>query len=133
MIDKAEQLERDAWAESYRFNPASMDALKEAIAIREQAQGPDHPDLIWPLELLVREIRTRHSVTSTEEAAKVGERVLSLRRRVLADAPGELVHAIARLIRLYTFEDDVLDPARVRELEDEQAQLERAVGGTDVR
>jgi hypothetical protein len=126
----ADALEDEAWAglvRRYLFEDDRRDALariEKALRLREAAQGPEHGDLIWPLSLKIELLRIEHSPEATLEAAQVGERRLALRRRALRDAPEELLASLRELAALYTFEDEVLDPARVKTLQAEIARLE---------
>ena len=122
--EKAEQLEqeaRDAIPE-YRLDQA-IELLREALSIREAYQGESHPDLIWTLSIWIEALCTKHRLETAQEAARLGERRLALRRIALAGAQDELARSIRALIRLYTFEDEVFDTPRVAELRRELTAL----------
>jgi hypothetical protein len=121
----AERLEReahDAIVDFFRLEEG-LGLLREALAIREAVQGKGHPDLIWTLSLWIEALRRRHRPENALEAAHLGERRLALRRVALAAAPDELACSLRELMRLYTFEDYVLDMRRVDELRRELAAL----------
>ena len=117
-VQRAERLEREAHDAILEFRlEEAVGPLREALAIREATQGKRHPDLIWTLSLWIEALRRKHRPESALEAARLGERRLSLRRTALAGAPDELQHSIRELIDLYTFEYDVFDARRVDELQ----------------
>ena len=119
-VQRAERLEREAHDAILEFRlEEAVRPLREAVAIREATQGERHPDLIWTLSLWIEALRRKHRPESALEAARMGERRLSLRRTVLAAAPDELEHSLRELIDLYTFEDDVFNARRVDELQRE--------------
>jgi hypothetical protein len=125
---RAERLEREAH-DAIEFRPEdAIRLLREALAIREAAQGDGHPDLIWTLSLWIEALRWRHRPESALEAARLGERRLALRRTALAGAPDELACSLRELVDLYTFEYDVLDPHRVDELHHELDALPEGGG-----
>ncbi len=101
----------------------ALQLVDQAIAMREDAQGPDDPDLIWSLSIKIEALQWRHSRDDTTKAAILGERRLALRRKVLAHAPDELAFSMKELAQLYVFEDDPIEPARIRELEKEAHSL----------
>jgi hypothetical protein len=105
--------------------------LREAVAIREAAQGEEHADLIWPLSLWIEALRWDSQRGSAWEAARLGERRLALRRAALVGAPDELARSIRELIALYTFEYDEFDPDRVDELRRELDALPETPEGED--
>src|SRR5262249_12381527 len=117
-VQRAERLEREAHDAILEFRlEEAVGPLREALAIREATQGKGHPDLSWTLSLWIEALRRKHRPESALEAARLGERRLSLRRTALAGAPDELQHSIRELIDLYTFEYDVFDARRVDELQ----------------
>ena len=119
-VQRAEQLEREAHDAIAEFSlEDALRLVREALAIREASQGEGHPDLIWTLSLWIEALGRKHRPESALEAARMGERRLSLRRTVLAAAPDELEHSLRELIDLYTFEYDVFDARRVDELQRE--------------
>ena len=119
-VQRAERLEREAHDAILEFRlEEAVGPLREALAIREASQGERHPDLIWTLSLWIEALRRKHRPESALEAARLGERRLSLRRTVHAAAPDELEHSLRELIDLYTFEYDVFDARRVDELQRE--------------
>jgi hypothetical protein len=127
-MGEADALERTVWdglVSGFLYGDdrqEALDQLERALELREAAQGPEHSDLIWTLSLKIEVLRREHAPEVTLEAAQVGERRLALRRLALTGAPGELLASLRELVRLYTFEDEVLDPARVRSL---QGEIER--------
>ena len=57
---RAERLEREAH-DAIEFRPEdAIRLLREALAIREAAQGDGHPDLIWTLSLWIEALRWKH-------------------------------------------------------------------------
>src|SRR5882672_2106126 len=89
--ERAERLEREAHDAIAGFRRQDgVGLLREALAIREAAQGEAHRDLIWTLSLWIEALRREHRPESAREAACLGERRLTLRRAALADAPDEL-------------------------------------------
>ena len=116
-VQKAEQLEREAHDAIAEFGlEDALSLVREALAIREASQGEAHPDLIWTLSLWIEALGRKHRPECALEAARLGERLLALRRTALAGASDELEHSIRELIDLYTFESDVFDARRVDEL-----------------
>lgn len=112
------------WWWSQLDGEAPLARIDTALGLREAAQGPMHGDLIWPLSLKIELIRREHSPEATLQAAQLGERRLALRRLALRDAPTEILLALRELSNLYRFENQVLDPARVKSLEDEIQRLD---------
>ena len=128
-MHRAEHLERKAHDAIPEFRlEEAVGCLREALAIREAYQGKPHPDLIWTLSLWIYALCWKHRSESALEAARLGERRLTLRRTALAGAPDELAHSLRELIDLYTFEYDVLDTGRVDELRGELAAFPEAGG-----
>jgi hypothetical protein len=127
---EADALEQLVWTGligGYLYGDDREEALarvEKALALREAAQGPEHSDVIWPLSLKIAVLRMEHEPEVTLEAARVGERRLALRRAALRDSPAELLESLRELVHLYTFEDEILDPARVGALEGEIERLE---------
>ena len=118
------QLEAQAWHMPRGFVPESPELpqlLARALAIREQTQGKEHPDLIWTLSLLIDALRWEGSPAAAHKAAELGERRLLLRRKVLAAAPEEIARSIEELAELYHFEDQPFDEQRIEELRRENA------------
>src|SRR5215468_6204568 len=116
-VERAEQLEREAHDAIEGWPPdTAIPLLREALAIREAAQGEGHPDLIWTLSLWIEALGQKHRPEKAREAACLGERRLALRRAVLAGVPDELACSLRELMGLYSFEDQVLDIRRVDEL-----------------
>jgi hypothetical protein len=116
---EADSLERQAWQMLQGFGahqPEVRQMLARALRIRERSQGKDHADIIWTLSLLIDALRYDGSLTSARKAAKLGERRLLLRRKVLATAPEEIACSIAELVELYHFETEPFDKKRIREL-----------------
>jgi hypothetical protein len=127
--ERAERLEREAHDAIAEFRSEhAIGLLREALAIREAAQGKAHPDLIWTLSLWIEALRQEHRPESAQQAAGLGERRLALRRLALAGAPDELACSLGELILLYTFEDDLLDSRRVCELRRELDALSGVQG-----
>lgn len=120
MSETADELEaqaRDATAQDAPQKALAL--LSEAMARRVATQGPDHPDLIWTLSLTIDAHLRQHAPENAAEAARLGERRLTLRRPLLAEAPRELAESLRELARLYVFEDDPFDADRRRALEAE--------------
>lgn len=124
-MEEAEALETAARAAiaDMRLDGA-LDQLGRALALREEAAGPDDPEIIWTLSLMIEALRWRHTPRDAAEAAAFGERRLALRRAALAAAPEELARSLRELARLYVFEDDPFDPRRIAALEREAAALD---------
>jgi hypothetical protein len=95
----ADSLERRAWQVLGERSGETAQLLGRALRIREQAQGRDHPDIIWTLSLWIEALRLEHSLAAARSAAELGERRLALKRKVLAGVPEELAHAIAETAR----------------------------------
>jgi hypothetical protein len=116
----ADRLERDSWVAigAFELDEAARCA-GAALEIREQAQGTDHPDLVWPLALWIEALLRRHDLASTKHAALLGERRFGLQRRVLAGAPAELERALQQQIGLYSFEYACFNREAVATLEKE--------------
>lgn len=124
MTAEAETLEdaaRDA-IEEHRLD-AALDNLAKARALRATAAGADHPDLIWTVSLMIDAHLRKHTPVDAATAAALGEQRLTLRRRVLAEAPDELARSLRDLARLYVFENAPFDPARIRALDAEARAL----------
>jgi hypothetical protein len=126
---EADALEQAVWDELVKGllegdGGEALVRLDRAIGLREAAQGPMHSDLIWPLSLKIEILHLEHSRASTLAAARLGEQRLALRRLALREAPAELLRSLRELARLYTFEYEVLDLARVEALEQEIARLD---------
>ena len=132
-VQRAERLEREAHDAILEFRlEEAVGPLREALAIREASQGERHPDLIWTLSLWIEALGRKHRPESALEAARLGERRLSLRRTALAGAPDELQHSIRELIDLYTFEYEVFNARRVDELQRELDALPVTRNARDV-
>ena len=124
-VERLEREARDANAEGRRERGIRL--AREALALREAFQGERHRDVIWPLSLCIEVLR--RNPDSALEAARLGERRLSLRRVALAGAPDELACSLRELLDLYRFEGRVLlDARRVDELRRELAALPETGG-----
>ncbi|MCI4666033.1 MAG: hypothetical protein MRY74_15060 [Neomegalonema sp.] len=128
MTSEADHLEAAARTEieASRLDDA-LEKLGMALALREQTQGAEHPDLIWTLSLMIQALSARHTRADAREAARLGERRLLLRRSALADAPAEIALSLLELAYCYEFEDEPFDPERIRALRSEA----RAMGASD--
>ena len=60
-VQRAEQLEREARDAIAEFSlEDALRLVREALAIREAAQGEGHPDLIWTLSLWIEALGRKH-------------------------------------------------------------------------
>ncbi|MES2643703.1 MAG: hypothetical protein V4850_29725 [Myxococcota bacterium] len=116
----ADRLEHEAWNAIGAFElEGAARCAGAALEVREQEQGTDHADIIWPLALWIEALLRRHDLASAKHAALLGERRLGLQGRVLAGAPGELERALREQIGLYSFEYACFNGEAVATLEKE--------------
>jgi tetratricopeptide (TPR) repeat protein len=82
---------------------------KRALAIREKALGPDHPDVANSLNNLARLYQDQHRYADAEPLHK---RALAITEKTLGPKHPDVATALKRLARLITYGADTLDPVR---------------------
>ncbi len=94
---EAEELEREAAgpAKQYNLYPEAEHLYLRALFAREQALGPNHPDIAHTLDLLANLYRTHHKFEGAEE---LYQRTLQLRKRALGDTHPDVALSLVSLL-----------------------------------
>ena len=132
MESEVQDLEDKAWLVISQWNKDEAHRCAiAALQAREKFQGEEHPDLAWPLSLLISLTEIDYSLVSVKAAANLAERRLVIRRSSLTDAPNELLLSLKELASLYYYEDEAFNPKRIAELKKEIKHFSRQINYTN--
>jgi len=97
---EAEELEREAAGPAKQFNqyPEAEHLYLRALFAREQALGPNHPDIAHTLDLLASLYKTHHKFEGAEE---LYQRTLKLRRNALGLYHPDVCLSLVSLLHTY--------------------------------